>query len=382
MRANHIVLMEGTCVVIKVGVVGCGHVAREAYLPGLAALGEDRAQVVAVFDTLQERVDDALAKLPGATGYTTYDAFLNHDGGNGIDLVFNLTPAPLHRDITARALEAGYHVYTEKPVASTVKEAEELAAIADRQGKVLFSAPSIMVTARFKWLREMLDAGEVGRPTVAKASIGNMGPAAWREYIGDPRVFYRKGVGPLIDVGVYMLHAITGLLGPATRVQASGGIVIPERTILIDRYWGEKVEVDTPDVLSVNLDLGDNRYAHLFASYATPGSKSPMFELYGTEGAFSIGMREWYDGNGETDIFRLNSDREGGRGEWRDNVRPPYRNVPEDILGAGILHAVDCLENGTESVLTARHATHVLEIMTGALTSIDSGKAVEITTTF
>lgn len=367
---------------IKVGVIGCGHVAREAYLPGLAALGEERARVVALFDTLQERVDDALETLPGAAGYTTYDAFLDHDGGNGIDLVFNLTPAPLHRDITARALEAGYHVYTEKPVASTVTEAEELAEIAASHGRELFCAPSIMVTARFAWLKEMLDAGELGRPTVAKASIGNMGPAAWREYIGDPRVFYRKGVGPLIDVGVYMLHAITGLLGPATRVQASGGIVIPERTILIDRYWGEKVQLDTPDVLSINLDLGDNRYAHLFASYATPSSKSPMFELYGTEGTFSIGMREWYDGNGGTDIFRVNSDREGGRGEWRDNVPPPTRNVPEDILGAGVLHAIDCLENGTRSVLTARHATHVLEIMNGALASIDSGEAVEMTTSF
>jgi len=357
-------------------------VAREAYLPGLAALGEDRARVVAVFDTLQERVDDALAKLPHAAGYTTYDAFLDHDGGNGIDLVFNLTPAPLHRDITARALEAGYHVYTEKPIASTVEEAEELAAIADAQAKVLFSAPSIMVTARFAWLREMLDAGEIGRPTLAKASIGNMGPAAWRAYIGDPRVFYKKGVGPLVDVGVYMLHAITGLLGPATRVQASGGIVIPERTILIDRYWGEKVQVDTPDVLSINLNLGENRYAHLFASFATPSSKAPMFELYGTEGAFSIGARDWYSGNGGTDIFTIVTDREGGRGEWRDNVPPPTRIVPEDILGAGIVHAVDCLEKGTESVLTARHATHVLEIMNGALASIESGEAVEITTSF
>ena len=367
---------------IRVGVVGCGHVARDAYLPGLAALGEDRARVVAVFDTLQERVDDALAKLPAATGYTTYDSFLDHDGGGEIDLVFNLTPAPLHREITARALEAGYHVYTEKPIASTIEEATELADIAETNGREMFCAPSIMVTARFAWLREMLDAGELGRPTVAKASIGNMGPAAWREYIGDPRVFYKKGVGPLIDVGVYMLHAITGLLGPATRVQASGGIVIPERTILIDRYWGEKVQVDTPDVLSVNLDLGENRYAHLFASFATPASKAPMFELYGTDGAFSIGMREWYDGNGGTDVYTINADREGGRGEWRDNVPPPVQNDPGGILESGILHAVGCLESGTENLLTARHATHVLEIMNGALASIDTGEAVPIMTTF
>jgi len=374
--------MEGNRFVIRVGVVGCGHVARESYFPGLAALGKERANVVAVFDTLQERVDDALENLQDAKGYTTYDAFLDHGGGNGIDLVFNLTPAPLHRDITARALEAGYHVYSEKPIASTVEEAEELSGIAASHGTTLFCAPSTLVTARFLWLKQALADGEFGRPTVAKASIGNMGPAAWRQYIGDPRVFYRKGVGPLVDVGVYMLHTITGLLGPATRVQATGGIVIPERTILIDRYWGEKVQVNTPDVLSINLDLGENRYAHLFATFSTPASKSPMFELYGTEGAFSIGAHQWYDGNEGTDIYKVNAGREGGRGGWQDNVPVPKRNEPGDILGSGILHAVECLERGTESVLTARHATHVLEIMNGALASIETGEAVELSTSF
>ena len=367
---------------IRVGVVGCGHVAQDAYLPGLATVGPERAPVVAVFDTLQERVDDVVAKLPGTAGYTTYDEFLDHDGRDGIDLVFNLTPAPLHRDITARALEAGYHVYSEKPIASTIEQATELAAIAEQQRKTLFCAPSTLVTARFTWLKQELESGAFGRPTMVKASIGNMGPAAWRAYIGDPRVFYRKGVGPLIDVGVYMLHTITGLLGPATRVQATGGIVIPERTILIDRYWGEKVQVDTPDVLSINLDLGENRYAHLFASYATPASKAPMFELYGTEGAFSIGRHQWYDGNGPTDIFRMTTGRQDGAGAWEDDVSPPTRIAPSDILGAGILHAIDCLENGTENVLTARHATHVLEIMNGALTSIETGEAVTIATSF
>lgn len=367
---------------IRVGVIGCGHVAQEAYIPGLMALGSERATVVAVFDTLQERVDDALKMLPAAKGYTTYDAFLDHDGGDGIDLVFNLTPAPLHREITARALEAGYHVYSEKPIAATVEDANELSATADRLGRILFCAPSTLVTARFTWLKQALSDGEFGRPTVAKASIGNMGPAAWREYIGDPRVFYRKGVGPLVDVGVYMLHTITGLLGPATRVQATGGIVIPERTILIDRYWGEKVQVDTPDVLSINLELGENRYAHLFTSFATPASKSPMFELYGTEGAFSIGSHQWYDGNGGTDIYKMNPGRGRGRGGWEDDVAVPRRNEPGDILGSGILHAVECLEQEMESVLTARHATHVLEIMNGALASVETGRVVELSTSF
>lgn len=366
---------------IRCGVIGCGHVAQAEYFPGIQALGDDRAKVVAIFDTVQERVDTALAQNPGAAGYTTLDDFLGHDGGSGMDLVFNLTPAPLHRDITARTLEAGCHVYSEKPIAATVTDATELAGIAERQGRRLFCAPSTLVTGRFLWIRSMLEAGEFGEPWFVKAAIAGMGPAAWSSYIGDPRVFYRKGVGPLIDTGVYMLHVITGLLGRATRVHAVGGIVYPERPLHFERYAGQSVTVDTPDIVSLNLVLENNRFAHLFSSFATPATKAPFFELYAQGGTISIGGRQWYDGNGPADIYRR-SEGDPARGEWSDDVPVPEPSAASGILESGILHAIECLETGAETVLTPAHATHVLEIMNGALVSIESGEPVEITTRF
>lgn len=366
---------------IRCGIIGCGHVAREEYFPGIAGLGADRAKTVAVFDTMPERVADAVERNPGAAGYTTLDEFLTHDGCSGMDLVFNLTPAPLHRDITARALESGYHVYSEKPVAATVEDALALAAIADDQGRQLFCAPSTLVTGRFLWIKAMLDAGELGEPWFIKAGIAGMGPAAWNSYIGDPRVFYKQGVGPLIDTGVYMLHTITGLLGPAMRVHAVGGIVYPERPLQIDRFAGESVTVDTPDIISLNLQLENNRYAHLFSSFATPATKSPWFELYAKRGALSISRQQWYNGNGATDVFRRSEDGGGQQDEWSDDVPVPEPAPVSGILESGILHAIECLENGTPSVLTAKRATHVLEIMNGALESIETGESVAITTT-
>lgn len=365
---------------IRCGIIGCGHVAREEYFPGIQALGVDRAKTVAVFDTMQERVDDALERNPGAVGYTTLDDFLAHDSGSGMDLVFNLTPAPLHRDITARALESGYHVYTEKPIAATVPDAIALAAIADDQGRQLFCAPSTLVTGRFLWIKSMLDAGELGEPWFIRAAIAGMGPAAWSSYIGDPRVFYKQGVGPLIDTGVYMLHTITGLLGAAKRVHAVGGIVYPERPLLIDRFAGESVTVDTPDIISLNLTLENNRFAHLFSSYATPATKSPWFELHAKRGAISISGPQWYNGNGATDIYRRSADGTGPADGWSNDVPVPEPSVASGILESGILHAIECLESGAPSVLTAKHATHVLEIMTGALRSIETGEPVDITT--
>ncbi len=365
---------------IRVGIVGCGFIAQHTYLPVLGEIGPDQVEVIAVFDTVQERVDVAREAFPKAGGYTEYDAFLAHQGG--FDLVFNLTPAPLHRDITARALEAGCNVYSEKPIAATLQEATELTAIARDRGLTLFVAPSTTTTARMLYIKQRIEDGDFGHAHTIKAHIGGMGPAVWRTYSGDPKVFYRKGVGPLVDIGVYMLHTMTGLFGPATRVEAVGGIVYPERTILIERMFGDKITVEAPDVLSINLEFAGGRYGHLFTTYAVPASKAPFFELYGTHGSASIALQQWYDGNGTTDFYFRDESAAGAGEGWRDAVPTPNPLAIGGILESGILHAVDALANGTPNALTPEHATHVLEIMNGAVASAETGDPVVLTTTF
>jgi predicted dehydrogenase len=370
--------------VINVGVIGCGDVATHSYLPGLKALS-DQANVVAVFDIVDWRVDNAKEFHPEAVGYTDYDAFLAHgsDGSSEkMDLVFNLTPAPLHREITAKALDAGYHVYSEKPIASTVEDAQELVRMADEKGLQFFCAPAMMVTARMMWLKELLAEGKIGKPYFIKSHHAGMGPASWRTYSGDPRVFYTPKVGPLIDLGVYQLHAMTGLFGPAKQISAYGGIMNEQRTLLQPQWFGEKIDVQAPDLYSINIDFGNGTYANLYNSFATPASKAPMFELYGSMGAFSIGTQQWYDGNGATDIY-LRDESESGEGEgWQNDVPVPSPIKTSDILGSGILHALDVLANGTQNVLSAAHATHVLEIMNAAGASLQSGESIQIESTF
>lgn len=362
---------------IRAGIIGCGHVAQYAYVPGIQQLSE-RITVVAAFDTIAERAETVAGNFPEASSYTSMDDFLAHGGGGAMDLVFNLTPAPLHLQISSQVLEAGYHVYSEKPIAATVDEARELVAIADRNNRELICCPATMVTGRFKWLKQVVDHEELGRPNMIKAQIAGMGPAAWAEYIGDPRVFYQPGVGPLIDTGVYMLHGMTGLLGPAKRVQAVGGIGIPRRKIGISRYEGEEIDVGTPDLFSINIDFGNESFGHLFSSFATPATKGPWFEMYADKGAVSIDARSWYNGNGPTDVFRLEGEETG----WSNGVPTPNPIVTNDILGSGVLHAIEYIENGAALVLTPEHAMHVLEIMNAAHESLQTGAAIELHTTF
>jgi predicted dehydrogenase len=367
--------------VINVGVIGCGHVAQAEYLPGLASFA-DRVKIVALFDVLEERVNSVAAQYSGSKAYTSYDDFLAHSEGGKIDLVFNLTPAPLHRDITARALEAGYSVFSEKPIAASVQEAIELQQIAKDHGLNFFCAPATLVTGRFRWIKEVVASGELGEILHINAVTASMGPAAWRQYIGDPKIFYQPGVGPLIDVGVYLLHCITGILGPVKYVQADGGIVYPKRKILVDHSYGQDLEVTGNDHYSINLAMANGAHAHVYASYATASTKQPWFEIFGTQGAISVSRSQWYNGNGPSDVYKRDESAEGSGEGWTEDVPVPNPLPVDGILVSGILHALDVIDGKEAQILTPEHATHVLEVMLGADASIKSGDAVQISSTF
>lgn len=363
---------------IRIGVVGCGDVAFRTYFPGLKPLLDNgEVQVSVCFDPIAERAERAAALFPGAKAATSLDEVVAFPD---LDAAINLTPAPFHRDTTAALLGGLLHVFSEKPLASTVEEGQELIAYAASVQRTLMCAPAILATNRFRWLSGLVRDGEIGQPKLATAQMANMGPAAWRDYTGDPRVFYGPGVGPMIDTGVYVLHAITGLLGPAKRVQAMGGIAIPQRKILIDRYDGEEITVTTNDQMLIQLDFSDSTFAQVVSSFAIPGSRAPAFELHGTGGSLSIGMGTWYDTNGSTDFLKFDPATGGGAG-WQTRT-PPEESPFNNIVAAGVPHFLAVLRGEEASILTAEHACHVLEIMLKATESASNGTSVALTTTF
>lgn len=362
---------------INLGFIGCGDVAFRSYFPGVQP-HLDRSAVVACFDVVADRAERAAALFPGAAVYTSFDELLAHPG---LDAVFNLTPAPFHRETTTRALDAGLHVFSEKPIAATVEEGQALIEHARQRDRLLLVAPAVMATGRFAWLRKVLDAGQIGQLTLATGQMANMGPAGWRGYTGDPAVFYGAGVGPLLDTGVYVLHGITGLYGPAKRVQAFGSVAIPKRKVLIERLAGQEIEVFANDIMLLHLDFGGSRYGQVLSSFAVPASKAPAMELHGTMGTVSIEMAAWYDGNGPTNIYQSDESLLGLDG-WMQGIRPPGAPPTEHLIGAGPRHFLDCLTGGAQPILTGEHACHVLEIIVQAGASAKQGCAIDLTTTF
>src|ERR1035437_2806279 len=378
---------------LRVAIVGCGDVAHRHYLPPLAALA-DRAEIVGCGDARLEAAERLAAAFglavpeatPLAPAFDSLDEMLRQVRP---DAVFNLTPAPLHASVTSACLAAGAHVYSEKPLGATIAEADQLIAEAAAAGRLLMCATASAATRQIRWLREVLDSGRLGRPTLAIAQCAGMGPADWAAYTGDPTVFYTPAVGPVRDIGIYRLHELTALLGPVRRVSAMGAIAIPERTILGGPTAGRKIAVTTPDHVLMQLEFASGALGQLLSSFATPATQAPWLEIHLTSGSISFSGDQYAADSGASFFVRSDApvaDPAGFAGalspDWNHGLTPPPPLDRFPLIGRGPEHFLACLAGDEKPILTAEHARHVLDIVLLAYESIAAGRARELTTSF
>jgi len=361
------------------GVIGCGDVAFRHYLPALADLA-DKLELSGVCDprsqAAERAADWARARWPDVCSYTDVPSLLRD---SELDAVIVLTPAPTHGSVTQVCLDAGVNVYSEKPIASSVAEADRLIEAAKERNVLLLCAPGEAITHRARWLSEIVRSGRLGPLTLAVAHHADPGPAAWREYTGDPEVFYGPGVGPVFDHGVYRLHLLTSLLGPVRRVQAMGSIGTATRMVRGGPRTGQTIKVTTPDHVLINMDFANGALGQLLASFGTAATRAPWLELHFTEGTLSYGGAS-YERDAPASIY-FDDDSPLGLEGWIDGLQPPPPDNGLDVIEDGVHHFVACLRGEAQAILTAEHARHVLEIVLKAYDSIADGNSHELQTT-
>jgi predicted dehydrogenase len=366
----------------RVGIVGCGDVAYRQYLPALRSLaGAGRAELVGCCDARSEAAERAVASVldwaPGARAYTDAATMIAE---RKLDAVFNITPAPLHAVISQACLDAGAHVYSEKPIAGSLADADRLIETARARSLLLLCAPGEAVSRRTTWLREIVDSGRFGALTLAVAHHADSGPATWREYTGDPSVFYAEGVGPVFDHGIYRLHLLTSLLGPVASVQAMGAIGVPERRVVAGPLAGKTIPVTTPDHVLINLRFASGALGQLLASFGTAATQAPWLELHLARATISFARPSW-ERDATASIF-LADDSPLGLEGWVHGLRPPPPEETSGVVQLGVAHFVAVLRGEVPPVLTAEHARHVLDIILKSYASIDDGRTHETETTF
>ena len=368
--------------VLKLGIVGAGMIAtvEAGFLPGLRRM-RDRVEVTAITSRTRSRAESVALDWDIPAVYGTMDQMLAE---SDVDAVLNLTPIDAHYDVNMAALAAGKHLVTEKPLAATVAQASDICALAADRGLTVLCAPADMLMLEWADARRLVAAGAVGKVAFARLQSSHGGPAAMA-WPADPTWFYQKGAGPLLDMGVYGIDRITGLLGPARRVAAMSGLAAPVRRARGGPFDGLSIDVTEDDNTLVLLDFGESVFAVIDATFNVQASRTPQLELFGTAGTLIVNRPGGAaGGGGPIELFRL--DAAPGLPGW---IAPsPLDALPRDDRAARfsravlVDHLVDCVRRGASPVTGADRARHVLEIMLAAQTAAREGRTVSLTTSF
>lgn len=346
---------------IRTGIIGCGSVSH-AYLPTLVE--SPFVELVSLCDIRPERARRQAERFNVKHVYADLEAML---AGEPFEFLVNLTDMQAHEAINRRALEAGKHVWSEKPLANSLAAGQDLLRLARQKGCRLWAAPITVQSPQFAFMARVLREGRLGRVAAAHAFYGHEGPT-WSAF------FYEKLGGSLPDLAVYNLTTLTGLLGPARNVVAMLSILTPER-IVEDKG---RIRVEAEDNAMLLLDHGQGVLSHVQSGFN-------YFNPHGHEGRGETRHTLWVVGT-QGYMGLVGYDWEPLGVDLATREQPELRRYATDAQGyrwqQGAALAAECLATGRDLLVTAEHALHVLEIITAARESAATGRRVGLTSTF
>ena len=367
---------------VGIGVVGAGSIGIRGALAHLALEDvQDRVFLAAVCDPVPGRATAAAKRFDVARAYERYEDLLED---TAVDAVTLCSPIGLHYEQGLKAIESGKHIHFNKTMTTTVAEATELIERAAAAAVKLVASPGEMLRPLNRAIRRLVQSGALGKVSwaVTGAAFGTYHEEEpVRQGNGaagaiDPSWYWRKpGGGPLYDMTVYGLHAVTGILGPAKRVAAMSGIGIPER-----EFQGKKRECTADDNSLLLLDFGDSVFAFVHGTFAGRLTALGAVNVYGSEGtvegALHNGSPLRYPGS-----ERVLPGRDG------DAVLLPHVTEAHAALGEAfvfedVMQLVDCVRDDVPTVCDARHARHVIEIIEAVYRSAETGRTQDLETSF
>lgn len=343
-----------------VGIIGCGNISG-AYIK--ASRSFPVLDIRAVAD-LRPEVAAARAAEHGLVA-KPIGALLSDPS---IDLVINLTIPRAHVEVGLRALAAGKHVYSEKPLGIAFAEGKRLIDAAAAAGLRVGSAPDTFLGGAHQTARQLIDKGAIGQPIGGTAFFMCPGHESWHP---DPAFYYDFGGGPMLDMGPYYITDLVNLLGPVAQVSGMTSMARRERTITSAPRKGQVMPVHVPTHVSGSLRFANGAIVQIAMSFDVAGHNHLPLEIYGTEASLIVSDPNNF--GGEVKLKRPGSD-------WEDEtVALPYADGNYRSLGvADMAHGI--LADRPHRASGAL-ALHVLEVMEAFDKSSRTGQVVEMTTT-
>lgn len=339
---------------LRVGLVGIGNISRQ-YLDTLPRL--PGVSLVAAADLDPARTVPDVRMLRPAELYAADD----------VDLVLNLTIPQAHAAVALSAIDAGKHVYSEKPLALSTSEGREVLSAAAAAGVRVGCAPDTVLGTGTQTARRCLDEGAIGTPVAATAFMVTPGHERWHP---DPEFYYRPGGGPLFDMGPYYLSALVTLLGPVRRVTGLASAPRASRVIGSGPRAGTEFPVEVPTHVAGVLEHENGAITTLTMSFDVWAANLPHIEVYGTRGSLSVPDPNAFDG--EVRLY------EPGK-EW--HTVPPSAGRRNAGRGTGVADLAEALATNTEHRANGTLAYHVLDTMESLLRATETTHPQEVKST-
>ena len=342
---------------VRIGLVGCGAISG-AYLSAAASFPILR--VIACADLSREAAERKAAEFR-VPRVCSVNELLRDDQ---VDVVLNLTVPTAHAEIALRALEAGKHTYSEKPLAVTREDGRRILEVAAARGLRVGCAPDTFLGAAIQTARELLSQGAIGRPVAFTAFYLSRGHESWHP---NPDFYYQRGGGPMFDMGPYYLTALFNLLGPVRRLTGSATITQPTRHIGSTPRFGQVICVETPDHICGTMEFDSGASGVIVQTFAT---HHPQYDtaqpitIYGTDGALKVPDPNTFDG---PVLLRRENDA-----DWREVPHTFVKGYGRSVGLADMAHAI---RGGRPHRASGELAFAVLDVMQGFLESSESGAA-------
>ena len=347
---------------LRVAIIGCGSVSNR-YIPHLQT-----SSLIEIVSLCDIKYDRAIAQnkqynVQAAT-YPHIDKML---AGVPFDMMVTLTDMQVHGMLNRKALVAGKHVWSEKPMANTYAEGKALLDLSRSKKLRLWGAPAVVNSPQFAFMSKCIQDGTLGRVASAHGQYGHTGPT-WSAF------FYEKGGGSMPDLGVYNMATLTGLLGPAKSVMAMLSIVNPKRTV-DDKG---KIKVEAEDNAHVLLEHDKGVISHVMCgfNYFDPhgheakAQQLHSIQIYGDKGNLRLVGYDW-ETNG---VYLDNS--------WTEPAKLHQQDSEGYVWQEGATKTGESIIKGTETKINVEHALHVLEIIEAARKSSATGMKVQLKSKF
>lgn len=344
---------------VGIGIIGCGNISG-AYLKAMAEF--DILDIRGVADLNQAAAEAKAAEF--GVPVSTIDTLM---ADPKVEIILNLTIPRAHVEVGLKALAAGKHTYSEKPLGINFAEGKKLAEAAENAGLRIGAAPDTFLGGGHQAARAIVDSGALGLAVGGTASFMRPGHKSWHP---NPDFYYDIGGGPMLDMGPYYITDLVSLFGPVRKVAGFATMLRKERTITSEPRRGETISVKVPTHIAGVLSFENGAVVQVTMSFDVAGHKHLPIEVYGTEGTLLVPDPNFF--KGPVSLLKKGGDFEDYP------VDQPYADG--NYRSIGLADMAYAIRNNRPHRANGELALHVLEVMEAFERAAETGWTVEIST--